>query len=998
MPKHERKVNPGKVTRLTWITKETTRGETTRLARLPNEPSQRASQPCPSVSPMKGTPSRSALYHGMEGDDEELCFEALQPLKFPVTKADNDYLRDWLPYQEEFLRCILDMEAPPTPLVCHSCGANGTCKCGDCFGSPMLCKPCMAKSHRLTPFHRPREWTGKFFEETTLHSILEDPDWEDISIAPNYLRPPANDPCITIVDVTGVHFITVNYCSCLGSPPAHLQLLRQKLFPATIKSPRTCFTFGVLDDFIRDNLECGTSVMNYYSKIRRITSNVFPDAVPNRVTTVAHLEDEEMGGVGHRACTPVPGELALFCPTCPQPGINADPSPNDLADWKYTQTFIMDGNFKAEHLHEKRSDNQVWLMDGQGFMVTRPEYKEYLQDTNHPLEKSACNNHRAVNQANASHGKLESTGIGATACARHGCFVPHTVVDFQKGERQVNMDYSFTNALKYNMGSISRVILFYDINCSYMKKLRSQMMNSQFIQLPANIDITPGIGIWHVHGHRPECFPRYAPLYIPGSGWVDGEIIETLWSILNVISKSARGMSSPYQQELLDFQMNDSNFMKMIRMTQSLRRKYLNARLLVNSSNAAFNDLNSTVSEEHRNIWLSEEATAQRMQATNPSAMDTYQLRLQRAPTIQAVELRLLKDETGSDGGAATWLARGLKVEEGQLSLAKDIRTLGSHSTDIQRLTVARRADRLNTDISVFLSEAPIHLGEGYADELLSDESADESEAGGEGIGEAIGGQRPDLTKLPLPSALGRKKMEQLDRLDLVKLELELREGQANDALHDVRLVLIEKAVFHAKKTRAWDKVHAVNLTLARHAAIYRKCRQAMVHLGADDDRLKIYQPLSKEDLKATTSVLDLNSRGLRYEGLAWFWSLDVPRDAASNDWMSEFYRVHWLRAKAVRDRWAEEKELLEAEFQWTINFFGARAGIWEYRSILRFKSRSSGSSPARSEVIGTEGYGGVTGVMDARMCGARRLQRWRTLAQDLCVAPLSSPVSSYLE
>ncbi|KAF8124484.1 hypothetical protein EV363DRAFT_1069397, partial [Boletus edulis] len=70
-------------------------------------------------------------------------------------------------------------------------------------------------------------------------------------------------------------------------------------------------------------------------------------------------------------------ELALFCPTCPQPGINADPSLNDLADWKYTWTFIMDGNFKAEHLHEKRSDNQVWLMDGQGFMVTRPEYKEY---------------------------------------------------------------------------------------------------------------------------------------------------------------------------------------------------------------------------------------------------------------------------------------------------------------------------------------------------------------------------------------------------------------------------------------------------------------------------------------------------------------------------------------------------------------------------------------------------------------------------------------------
>jgi hypothetical protein len=32
---------------------------------------------------------------------------------------------------------------------------------------------------------------------------------------------------------------------------------------------------------------------------------------------------------------------------------------------------------------------------------------------------------------------LDSTGKGACACARHGAFVPHSVVDFQKGERLV---------------------------------------------------------------------------------------------------------------------------------------------------------------------------------------------------------------------------------------------------------------------------------------------------------------------------------------------------------------------------------------------------------------------------------------------------------------------------------------------------------------------------------------------------------------------------------
>jgi hypothetical protein len=129
------------------------------------------------------------------------------------------------------------------------------------------------------------------------------------------------------------------------------------------------------------------------------------------------------------------------------------------------------------------------------------------------------------------------------------------------------MDYSFTNALKHNMEGISRAISFYDVNCAYNKKLRVRVGKSALIDIPKDLDIVPGIGIWHVHGHQPSCFPRYAPLFISGAGWVDGEIIETLWSSLNIVSRSTRGMSSPARQELLDFQMNDSNFVKMVRMS-----------------------------------------------------------------------------------------------------------------------------------------------------------------------------------------------------------------------------------------------------------------------------------------------------------------------------------------------------------------------------------------------------------------------------------------------
>ncbi|KAI6014592.1 hypothetical protein BKA83DRAFT_89023 [Pisolithus microcarpus] len=244
--------------------------------------------------------------------------------------------------------------------------------------------------------------------------------------------------------------------------------------------------------------------------------------------------------------SPLKGDLALFCVACPQPGINMDPT-KSLHDWKYTHTMVMDRNFKVEHIKERCSEDQVWLMDRHGYMVMHLEYQEYLKATPHITEKPSCNNHKALSLPNANCGKLDCMGIGAMACAWHGWFYPHSVVDFQKGERQLNMDYSLANALAYNMASIQNVV-----------------GGSNYIQIPSSICIVPRISIWHVHGHKKECYARYSPLFIKGAGWVDGDIVETLWSLLNVVSASTCGMSSPHQQELLDFQMNDSNFMKMI--------------------------------------------------------------------------------------------------------------------------------------------------------------------------------------------------------------------------------------------------------------------------------------------------------------------------------------------------------------------------------------------------------------------------------------------------
>ncbi|KIM60369.1 hypothetical protein SCLCIDRAFT_26703 [Scleroderma citrinum Foug A] len=75
-----------------------------------------------------------------------------------------------------------------------------------------------------------------------------------------------------------------------------------------------------------------------------------------------------------------------------------------------------------------------------------------------------------------------------------------------------------------------------------------------------------------------------------------------------------------------------------------------------------------------------------------------------------------------------------------------------------------------------------------------------------------------------------------------------------------------------------------------------------MATLGSNADILIQYQELHVLDLSVTTAISNLNARGHCDDRLAWFWTMDVPRDTDRNDWMSEFYRVHWFWSKALLD------------------------------------------------------------------------------------------------
>ncbi|KAG1797829.1 uncharacterized protein HD556DRAFT_1431037 [Suillus plorans] len=354
------------------------------------------------------------------------------------------------------------------------------------------------------PFHRTSQWNGDFFDRTTLAKLgveihlghggqpcpnhnweWEDTDDEDRYTASLTAGIPAyedvfleSEPAATFPDLPEVNTAQIGRTTLtiVHSSGVHISSLFEiGLFAASFTRPKTAFTFALLDDFILDNLECGTSGMNYYSKLRRITSSLFPHAVPDCYREMMRVARQwrqlkllKWNGFGHEKREPKDGELALFCPACPQPGINAPLQPESdetTHGWIYTCSLVMDSNFKAEHLYPTHPEDEVWLTDSKGFMVGRVRYQAHLAVAQDSAQRSECNNHRAVNQANASRHKLEATGISGCMCARHGCFVPNSMVDFQKGERQMNMDYALCNALAHNTDGLCRALTFYDVNC-----------------------------------------------------------------------------------------------------------------------------------------------------------------------------------------------------------------------------------------------------------------------------------------------------------------------------------------------------------------------------------------------------------------------------------------------------------------------------------------------------------------------------------------------------
>ncbi|KAH9910766.1 uncharacterized protein BXZ73DRAFT_108537 [Epithele typhae] len=267
---------------------------------------------------------------------------------------------------------------------------------------------------------------------------------------------------LTVVHTTGIQRLAFTFCKCTNADSEAEHLLLRGFYPASVKCPVTVFTLACLDDFLLTNQQCKTSLS--YEALSHYRWGVL-GLHPARNQHIPWLGRE-----------------------CRKPQISC-----------FT---AHDGSFNLEHMVMRNPADNVSFVDGDLYFVAQEWFDAHLKDalTRAKDERVAatCNEHRATKESLGGKAHLDATGIGASACSRHGFFIPHTVWTFSAPtEHGLLVNWAWKWFAGY-----TTFVLIYDIACQYHINARKRFEASPFLQWPIAATFFWAIGQFHVHGHQ----------------------------------------------------------------------------------------------------------------------------------------------------------------------------------------------------------------------------------------------------------------------------------------------------------------------------------------------------------------------------------------------------------------------------------------------------------------------------------------------------------------
>ncbi len=179
----------------------------------------------------------------------------------------------------------------------------------------------------------------------------------------------------------------------------------------------------------------------------------------------------------------------------------------------------------------------------------------------------------------------------------------------------------------------------------------------------------------------------------------------------------------------------------------------------------------------------------------------------------------------------------------------------------------------------------------------ISDDEAEEAEPSGSNqFHEA---SDPDhLALLPKRRPLHLPSSHSTINHPLRQAELDLRIKQATQYLAALRNAIAEKSFQYSHvmrlapskgvRTRSRSAILKISERIAQYSRVYGQARAAMVRLGADEPTLNKFKVLVRDDVKASTAILDPNIPGSTTLQLSWIWETGPGLSGSAPDTMRE--------------------------------------------------------------------------------------------------------------
>ncbi|KAJ6471701.1 hypothetical protein DFH09DRAFT_1344088 [Mycena vulgaris] len=795
-------------------------------------------------------------------------------------------------------------------------------------GCALLCADCIVSYHRQLPLHRIEHWTGTRFLRKTLKTMglrIQLGHCMDLIVVALCLR----QQLATTLLSEGPRRCIIAWGTVAGD--------NNKLRGRQPPSP-----FSTATTYSPSNQNARHTSFTRVSLGRRIIQST---RLP-RIDTTSSEDDEGMATradaeaccvrsqrqrdcvlrrrVRARCCAPRAHSRGR---TCRRDGRMRPEEKQFL----HALFLAMDANFRLKRKDVSTEEKDPGLGKGWAFFCEVKAYMAHVvANWDQKQERSHCVAHDAVDKPDREARGTASSGIGAVDCARHNMKRPNAVGDLQLGERYLNMDYMFFRSVAGT--ELMRFFVSYDIACQWHIHIWQRMVGYQNETLTidgAGKFMTFLVPKFHLPAHIEACNLRFSFNLTRDVGQTDGEAPERGWANANPLARSTKEMGPGSRRDTLDDHFNDWNHKKIIALGYALRRKTQTAVPEMVKTERALADMNESVGSEGVKDWTEMAVKWERdPDAPNPFETLRKDTHLAKVRSELATEAAARETAGNEDAGAVRddmhiteLLSMGLQLEDQQCDSTSPLPVCIQRNN--QRRMMVERTAKLRRKIFAWIDVQAKFFPELVRVRELEDDTRRHTA----GTQPVPGIKVSDLT-LWLPSAIAASPGGGSDmsscKTEIMEHEYRLRVGQANEALHEVRRLLLVRTHLYKLKdthsrgvranTRSADKIAALNDRIRRAAAQYRAARATLETLGRElkeEDvrglpRSHFGDPLRQAGKKARKAGQSRTKKARKHD----------PKDneALTEDPEEQPYESSGPKRAHGVSRWCEEVDLLEED------------------------------------------------------------------------------------